>query len=144
MADVRQDPIGSVNKFLNWIFSGQRPRILRRIVSILFHLELPVLNHPLRMPHPYGIIINGNVSMGRNVTVFHGVTIGSKRDGRRAGAPVIEDDVCIFPNAILIGQITIGAGAIIGPGSVVVDDVPPGATVVCDPARLLHPGFVVK
>ena len=138
MTDVRQDPIGPVNRFLNWVFSGNRPRILRRLVSILFHLELPVLQHPLRMAHPYGIIINSNVSLGRNVTIFQGVTIGSKRSGRKAGAPVIEDDVCIFPNAVVIGRITIGEGAIIGPGSVVVDNVPPGATVVSNPARQLN------
>lgn len=144
MVDVRRDPIGPINRFIIWVFSGKRPRVLRRLVSILFHVELPVLQHPLRMAHPYGIIIAGNVSLGRNVTVFQGVTIGSKRDGRRAGSPVIEDDVCIFPNAVVIGQITIGVGAIIGPGSVVVDDVPPGVTVVGNPARQLHAGSGTK
>jgi len=144
MADVRCDPIGPVNRFIIWVYSGKRPRILRRLVSILFHIELPVLQRPIRMAHPYGIIIDGSVILGKNVTVFQHVTIGSKREGRRAGSPVIGDDVCIFPNAVVIGNITIGSGAIIGPGSVVVEDVPPGATVVGNPARLLHTGISTK
>lgn len=144
MTDVRCDPIGPVNRFIVWVYSGKRPRVLRRMVSILFHIELPVLRQPIRMAHPYGIIISGDVILGKNVTVFQGVTIGNKRDGRRAGSPVIKDDVCIFPNAVVIGQITIGAGAIIGPGAVVVNDVPPGATVVGNPARILHSGSTVE
>jgi len=144
MVDVRCDPIGPVNRFIYWVYSGKRPRVLRRMVSILFHIELPVLQQPIRMAHPYGIIISGDVILGKNVTVFQGVTIGSKRYGRRAGSPVIEDDVCIFPNAVVIGQITIGAGAIIGPGAVVVNDVPPGVTVVGNPARQIHAGSGTK
>jgi serine O-acetyltransferase len=144
MADIRRNPIGPVNRFIIWVYSERRPRMLRRLVSILFHIELPVLQQPLRMAHPYGIIISGDVILGKNVTVFQGVTRGNKRDGRIAGSPVIEDDVGIFPNAVLIGQITIGAGAIIGPGSVVVDDVPPGVTVVGNPARQLHAGNMAK
>ena len=140
MTDVRHDPIGPINRFIIWTFTGKRSRLLRRLVSILFHVELPVLQHPLRMAHPYGIFINGNVRLGKNVTVFQGVTIGSKREGRKAGTPVIDDDVVIFPNAVVIGQITIGAGATIGPGSVVVDDVPPGVTVGGNPSRQLRAG----
>ena len=144
MQDVRRDPIGPVNRFIIWIYSGRRPRVLRRLVSVLFHVELPVLQHPLRLAHPYGIFISGDVILGRNVTVFQGVTIGSKRNGRRAGSPVIGDDVCIFPNAVVIGRITIGAGAVIGPGAVVVDDVQPGVTVVASPARPLHAGDAAR
>ena len=134
MSDVRNDSIGPVNRLICWVFMRRRQRWLKRCVSILFHVELPVLRSPLRMPHPYGIVVNGNVTLGSNVTIFQGVTIGSKRSGRRAGAPVIEDDVCIFPNSVVIGQVTVGAGATIGPCSVVVDDVPPGAVVAGNPA----------
>ena len=138
LSDFRHDPLGPVNRFIIWVFSGKHPKILRRFVSIVFHVKLPVLVYPLRMTHPYGIIISSNVRLGKNVSVFQGVTIGTKREGRRAGSPVIGDDVCIFPNAVVIGKITIGAGATIGPGSVVVDDVPPGVTVVGNPARQLQ------
>lgn len=114
--------------------------MLRRMVSIIFHLELPVLQHPIRLPNPYGVIIGGAVKLGRNITVYQGVTIGTKRKGQKAGVPVIDDDVCIFANAVIIGKIKIGTGAIIAPNSVVLNDVPPGVTVAGNPAR--HIGHV--
>ncbi len=140
VADVRNDSLGALNKLLCWVFRDGRPRTLKRFVSVLFHIELPALRHRVRMPHPYGIVVNGGVQLGRNVTLYQGVTLGSKRYGKNAGAPVVEDDVCIFPNAVVVGRVTIGAGAIIGPCSVVIEDVPPGATVAGNPARLLAPG----
>jgi serine acetyltransferase len=139
--DVRLDPIGPVNRFIIWVFTGKKPRVLRRMVSIIFHIELPTLQFPLRMTHPYGIIISGDVVLGKNVTVFQGVTIGSKRDGKKAGSPTIEDDVCIFPNAVLIGRIKVGRGAIVAPGSVVIEDVPAGATVAGNPAKVIHQAY---
>jgi serine acetyltransferase len=135
MADVRYDPIGSLNRLICWVFSGNRPSALRRLVSIIFHVELPILQHPLRMPHPYQIVVNPSAKLNKNITIYQGVTIGSKREGNKSGAPVIENDVVIFPNAVVIGGVTIGAGAIIGPNAVVVNDVPPGITVVGNPAR---------
>lgn len=136
-ADVRNDPLGVVNRFLCWVFRAGRPRALKRLVSLFFHIELPDLRHPVRMPHPHGIVVNSGVTLGRNVTLYQGVTLGSKRYGRKAGAPVIQDDVCIFPNAVVIGSVTVGAGAVIGPCSVVIDSIPPGATVAGNPARAL-------
>jgi serine O-acetyltransferase len=72
------------------------------------------------------------------VTVFQGATIGNRRLDRRAGSPIIQDDVCIFLNAVIVGNTIVDAGATVGPGAVVVDDVPPGATVVGNPARVIH------
>jgi serine O-acetyltransferase len=87
------------------------------------------------MPHPYQIVVNPSATLNKNITIYQGVTIGSKREGNKSGAPIIENDVVIFPNAVVIGRVTIGAGAIIGPNAVVVNDVPPGITVVGNPAR---------
>ncbi len=56
--DVRNDPIGPINKCINWVFMGKKPRLLRRLVGIIFHIELPTLVHHFRMPHPFGIIVN--------------------------------------------------------------------------------------
>lgn len=135
--DVRNDPIGPVNKLVNWTFSGKRPRWLRRLIGIVFHIELPSLVHPLRMAHPYGIVVNGGAQLGKNVTIFQGVTIGSKRGGSKSGVPAVGDNVVIFPNAVIVGGITIGEGATIAPGAIVINDVPRGATVAGNPARVI-------
>lgn len=136
--DVRNDKIGLVNYVINIVFCGKKPRILRRIASFIFHIELPYLNYPLRMPHPYGIVINSGAILGQNCTIFQGVTVGSKRRGRKCGVPIIADDVVIFPNAVIIGSVSIGEGSTIAPGAVVIDDVPPKSTVVGNPGRVIH------
>lgn len=71
------------------------------------------------------VVIGRDAVIGENVLIGQGVTIG-KRNGMM---PVIEDDVEIHANAVVIGGITVGRGAIIGAGSVVLKDVPPFTTV---------------
>ncbi len=139
--DVRNDPIGPVNKFINWVFMGKKLRLLRRVVGIFFHIELPILVYPLRMSHPFGIVVNSGVLLGCNVTIFQHVTIGSKRLGRKAGVPKIGNDVVIFPNAVIIGSVSIGGGAVIAPGAVVINDVQAGAIVAGNPAKIIKHEF---
>jgi serine acetyltransferase len=134
MKDVRFDSIGPVNNVINWAFLGGRPRFFRRLISLIFHVELPTLVHSIRLPHPYGVIVNSGAQIGENVTLYQGVTIGSKRGGSRRGVPIIQDDVVIYPNAIVVGAVTVGRGATIGPGSVVHSDVPPGSIFSGNPA----------
>lgn len=136
-ADVRNDPIGVLNRLLNWVFSGHKPKFLRRLATIIFHIEVPQLLHPIRLPHPYSIVVNSNVILGRNVTLYHGVTIGSKRYGSRSGCPIIEDNVVIFPNAVIVGCINIGMGSIIQAGSIVVTSVPAFSIVGGNPAKII-------
>lgn len=107
-SDVRNDPVGPVNKVINWVFMGKKPRLLRRLVGMFFHIELPVLVYPLRMAHPFGIVVNSGARLGRNVTIFQHVTIDSKRLGRNAGIANIGNDVVIFPNAVIVGSVSIG------------------------------------
>jgi serine O-acetyltransferase len=72
------------------------------------------------MPHPYGIVIDAESRIGSRVTVMNHVTIS---------AAVIEDNVVIGPGARIIGPLTIGRGAKVGPNAVVTADVPSHATV---------------
>jgi acetyltransferase-like isoleucine patch superfamily enzyme len=62
--------------------------------------------------------------------------LGSKNDG--GGAPTLENGVDVGANVVIIGAITIGAKAIIGAGSVVTKDVPPGAVVAGNPAKIIR------
>jgi serine O-acetyltransferase len=81
--------------------------------------------------HSQGVVINTSVRGGRNVTIEHQVTIGAEK----GVSPVLGDDVFIGAGAKVLGGVMIGNGAKVGANAVVVEDVPPGATVVGIPAR---------
>lgn len=89
--------------------------------------DIPHLPHGL-----YGIVVTHNAVMGKNVTIYHQVTIGQGKDG----APKIGDDVQIGAGAIIIGNVVIGNRVKIGAGCVVTDSIPDGATVVMENREL--------
>lgn len=94
----------------------------------------------LRVAHTQNIVIGEGVQVGRNVTIYNGVTLGAairrpSDDDRRY--PSIEDDVTIYTGAKILGPIVIRSGAIVGANAVVLEDVPPGYVAVGVPARIL-------
>jgi serine O-acetyltransferase len=84
--------------------------------------------------HSTGVVINGTVRGGANVSIEHQVTIGAER----RESPVLGDDVFIGAGAKVLGPVSIGDGAKVGANAVVVDDVPPNCTVVGIPARVVR------
>jgi serine O-acetyltransferase len=84
--------------------------------------------------HATGIVINGNVRGGSNVHLEHQVTIGAER----RQSPILGNNVFIGAGAKIIGPVTIGDGARIGANAVVLHDVPPDATAVGIPARVVR------
>ncbi|WP_082377847.1 hypothetical protein [Pseudomonas sp. RIT-PI-q] len=74
----------------------------------------------LYLPHPVSIVIGSGSVIGRNLTIYQGCTIGNKR-----GYPTLQDGVTIFPNSVVVGDITIGANAVIGANSFVDKSLPP-------------------
>ncbi|MGL5815743.1 MAG: sugar O-acetyltransferase [Aeromonas sp.] len=85
--------------------------------------------------------IGANVMIGPNVQIYtaaHALDADARIDGVETALPVtIEDRVWIGGGAILLPGVTIGREAIVGAGSVVTKDVPAGARVVGNPARIL-------
>lgn len=92
---------------------------------------------PPRLPHGLnGIIISPYAEIGENCIIYHQVTLGD--DGKHyTHAPKVGKNVVIGVGAKLIGDIKIGDGARIGAGAVVVEDVPPGATMIGPKAKIM-------
>lgn len=88
--------------------------------------------------HGAGVVIGETAEVGRDVTLYHGVTLGgvSWAPGKRH--PSLGDGVMVGAGAKILGPITVGAGARVGANSVVVEPVPEDATVVGIPARIVH------
>lgn len=97
----------------------------------------------LAITHGWGLVVSPGCTIGANVTLFHGVTLG-RRDkidaagNRHTGYPVIEDEVWIGPHAVIVGGIRIGRGSRIAGGAFVTEDIPPHCTVVGNPAAIVR------
>ncbi len=89
------------------------------------------------MIHHFGtLIVHPQATIGSNCTLRHGVTIGQRFD--QADVPVLGNDVTVGAYGQILGAIHIGDGATIGAMSLVLEDVPEGATAVGNPARILN------
>lgn len=80
------------------------------------------------LPHPTGIVIGIGVTLGNNITIYQGVTLGVK-SRRSTTYPFIEDGVVIYSGAVVVGGVRVGQGSVIGANSVVLADVPAGAVI---------------
>src|SRR5512134_2351093 len=88
--------------------------------------------------HGMGVVIGETAEIGKDVTMYHGVTLGgtSWKKGKRH--PTIEENVIIGAGAAILGAIRIGENSKIGSGSVVNREVPPNSTVVGIPGRIVY------
>jgi serine O-acetyltransferase len=110
-----------------------------KLVEILTGVSLPAhaqIGPGLYIGHFGNIIVHPDTIMGARCNLSQGVTIGVL-GGDRPGVPRIGNDVYIGAGAKILGPVTIGDGAIIGANAVVISDVPPGATAVGVPARII-------
>lgn len=99
--------------------------------------DIPLSTH---FPHPSSIVIGEGVILGNNTTIYQNVTIGGARigDWQKGNYPIIDDDVVIFAGAVIVGKVKVGKGCVIGANSVVLTDIPSGATAVGAPARVIR------
>ena len=96
-----------------------------------------VIGEGFFIDHGLGTIIGETAVIGKNVTLYQGVTLGGtgKEQGKRH--PTIGDNVMISAGAKVLGSFTIGENSKIGAGSVVLEEVPPNSTVVGVPGRVV-------
>lgn len=111
------------NRFITGIEVHPGARIGRRVV----------------IDHGMGIVIGETATVGDGCLLYKGVNLGGTNLERTVRHPQVGSHVVIGANASLLGAIRIGDRARIGSGSVVVKDVPAGATVVGVPARVIVP-----
>jgi serine O-acetyltransferase len=88
------------------------------------------------LPHPNGVVIHGNSTIGNDCMIMQQVTVGQLAT---PDAPIVGSGVYIGAGAKILGKIAIGDRARIGANAVVLCDVPAGWTAVGVPARLIPP-----
>lgn len=96
-----------------------------------------VIGKGLYICHFGGVIINPGVTMGSNININHGVTIGRANRGRKAGVPQIGSRVWLGAYSIVVGRIRVGNNVLIGPGAYVNFDVPDNAVVIGNPGKIV-------
>jgi serine O-acetyltransferase len=89
----------------------------------------------LFIDHGMGVVIGETAEIGRDVTLYQGVTLGGTGFAAGKRHPTVQDNVTIGSGAKLLGPITIGHGAKIGANAVVIHDVPANSTVVGNPGH---------
>ncbi|MEW6721013.1 MAG: serine O-acetyltransferase [Thermodesulfobacteriota bacterium] len=88
--------------------------------------------------HGMGVVIGETAEIGKNVTLYHGVTLGGTTWNKGKRHPTLEDNVIVGAGAAILGNIRIGENSKVGSGSVVNRDVPPNSTVVGIPGRVVY------
>jgi serine O-acetyltransferase len=87
--------------------------------------------------HGMGVVVGETAEIGDDVLLYQGVVLGGTALEKVKRHPTIGNNVVIGSGSIVLGAITVGDNARVGAGSVVIRSVPPGATVVGVPARLV-------
>lgn len=88
----------------------------------------------LKFYHFGNVVINKNTTIGKNISIYNGVSIGING---QSFPPIIGDNVVICTGAKVIGNIIIGNNCVIGANSVVIRDIPENSVAVGVPARVL-------
>lgn len=89
----------------------------------------------LLLPHPLGVVIGIGCKLGRDVTLYQGVTLGADRDG---GYPELGDGVTIYPQSCVVGRVRLGDQSVLGACSFLKQDLPPRSVAAGVPGRILE------
>jgi len=120
---------------------------IARLLSVFARFLTGIEIHPgakigrrVFLDHGLGIVIGETTEIGDDCTIYQGVTLGgtSLYKGVKRH-PTLGKDVVISAGAKVLGGFTVGDGARVGSNAVVLKEIPPGATAVGIPARVLHP-----
>lgn len=127
------------------VFWRWRLHLVARIIAHVNRFLTGIEIHPAAVigpgcfiDHGMGVVIGETAEVGENVTLYQGVVLGGtgKEKGKRH--PTIGNNVVIATGAKVLGSFRVGDNAKIGAGSVVLSEVPPNATVVGVPGRVVR------
>lgn len=116
-------------------------RVLWRYIRNHYGIEIPhttVIGRRFRIAHQSGIVIHPKTEIGDDCIIRQNVTIGAVTWERFSDAPKLGHRVDIGAGAVIIGKVIIGEGARIGPNTVVMTNVPAGATVFVEAPRMIQ------
>lgn len=116
------------------------PRFLSHLTRFFTGIEIhpgATIGQSVFIDHGMGVVIGETAEVGDGTTIYQGVTLGGTSLSHGKRHPTLGKNVTVGVNAAILGAITIGDGAKIGGGSVVVRDVPANATVVGIPAQVV-------
>ena len=123
-----------------------RLRLIARLLSQLMRWLTGIEIHPgarigkrFFIDHGMGVVIGETAEIGDDCTLYHGVTLGGTTWQKEKRHPTLGNDVVVGAGAKVLGPIVVGDGARVGSNSVVMKDVPAGATVVGIPGRVVVP-----
>src|SRR6188474_3316897 len=132
-----------VHRLAHWLW-GVRFKWLARLVSHCGRFLTGIEIHPgaqigrrFFIDHGMGVVIGETAEIGDDCTLYHGVTLGGTSWNKGKRHPTLRDGVVLGAGAKVLGPITVGTGARVGSNAVVVKDVPPGATAIGIPARII-------
>lgn len=134
----------SRHRFANRLYR-MHLKLLARMVSQRAKRKTGIEIHPAAkiaagvfIDHGAGVVIGETAEVGEGTVIYQGVTLGGtgKEKGKRH--PTIGKNVTISCGAKVLGGFTVGDGAKIGAGAVVLKEVPPYATVVGVPGRIVR------
>jgi serine O-acetyltransferase len=119
---------------------------LGRFISHLARFFTGIEIHPgakigrrVFIDHGMGVVVGETAEIGDECTIYQGVTLGGTSLSKGAKRhPTLGRGVIVGANSQVLGGFTVGDGARVGSNAVVLKPVPPGATAVGNPARVIH------
>jgi serine O-acetyltransferase len=115
-------------------------RLLLYRMRFRFGFDIPIeaeIGPGLYIGHFGRLTVNPGVKIGANVNLSPGVALGGTYRGSKAGAPTLGNRVWIGTNAVVVGRVNVGDGAMIAPNAFVNFDVPENAVVVGNPGQVV-------
>lgn len=138
----------TAHRGIHFLHSTLHIPVLPRLLSLFVRWWTGIEIHPAAkigagffVDHGAGVVIGETAEVGENVTLFHGVTLGATGNEKsHKRHPTLGDNIFVGSGAKLLGPITVGSNSKIGANSVVLRDVPEGATVTGIRARVVKLG----